>query len=497
MECFFDRVNSENVYCSKQFGELYKSTDGGSSFSRIYSAYGAWITPFFMHPTNNNILYSANKKILKSTDAGASFVVISGSSDISPANINTMAQSRVNANNMIFGTGLDNPHFDIIIIVKVSTDEGLHWTDVTSRIPGESRWISRVVTDPVDANTMYVVKTGFSPGNKVYKTTDLGQTWTNISGDLPDLPCSDLFIDPENTNYLFVSNDIGVYLSTDGGTSWKYASEGMPVVPAIDFDYVKIGKERLLRVGTFGRSVFEADLTRKCQLRSITFSTQDEIDNFPAGYPYCQEIGGDVTISGSNIKNVTGLRMISAVGGTFTIQNNPQLTSLEGLEGVTTLWGDLVIEGNPSLKSLKGLKNIDPGSIANLIIRDNDSLAICEVLPVCSYLASPGGSIDIQGNAPGCNNQEEIKLACLTSSGNIKLANEISIYPNPGKGLLVISAPNEIAIEQVAIYNSAGQKVQQQKPVTNTVDISKLRPGLYFIEIQSDQSTARRRFVVE
>jgi hypothetical protein len=221
------------------------------------------------------------------------------------------------------------------------------------------------------------------------------------------------------------------------------------------------------------------------------------VDNFAADYPYCQEIGVDVTISGSDIKNVLGLSIMSTIGGAFTIQNNPLLTSLEGLEGLTTLWGDLLIEGNPSLKSLKGLKNIDPGSIANLIIRNNDSLSVCEVLTVCSYLASPGGSIDIQGNAPGCNSQEEIKLACLTSSGNIKLENEITLFPNPGKGLLVISAPKELAIGEVAIYNSAGQKVQQEKPVNSTVDISKLRPGMYFIEIRSDQLTARRRFVVE
>ncbi|MCX6225602.1 MAG: T9SS type A sorting domain-containing protein [Bacteroidia bacterium] len=497
MECFFDRVNPDNVYTSRHNGILFKSVDGGVSFALIFLANGSWITPFFMHPTNNNILYTANKKILKSTNAGLTFEVISGPTDISPVNIGTLAQSQVNPNNMILTTGFEKAALDSAFLVKVSTDEGSHWTDVTANIPGEIRWISRVVTDPVDANTMYVLRTGFSPGNKVYKTTDLGQTWTNISGDLPDLPCNDLFIDPENTNYLFLANDIGIYLSNDGGTSWNYASQGMPVVLAADFDYVKIGNERLLRIGTYGRSVFEANIVRKCQLRSLTLSSQAEVDNFATDYPYCQEIGVDVTISGSDIKNVAGLSMMSTIGGAFTIQNNPLLTSLEGLEGVTTLYGDLVIEGNPSLKSLKGLRNIDPGSIANLIIRDNDSLSVCEVLSVCSYLASPGGSIDIQGNAPGCNSEEEIKLACLTSSENIRLENEISIFPNPGKGLLVISAPNELTIQQVAIYNSAGQKVHQEKPVNNTVDISKLRPGMYFIEIRSDQLTARRRFVVE
>ncbi|MCX6225369.1 MAG: T9SS type A sorting domain-containing protein, partial [Bacteroidia bacterium] len=91
----------------------------------------------------------------------------------------------------------------------------------------------------------------------------------------------------------------------------------------------------------------------------------------------------------------------------------------------------------------------------------------------------------------------EVEKACLTSSEGIRMESEITIYPNPGKGLLVISTPYEIAIELVAIYNSAGQKVHQEKPVNSTVDISKLRPGMYFIEIRSEKLTARRKFVVE
>ncbi|MCX6224043.1 MAG: T9SS type A sorting domain-containing protein, partial [Bacteroidia bacterium] len=568
MECFFDRTNPDHVlYASYQWGALFKSVNGGTVFSQIYNAAGAWITPFFMHPTNNQILYTANKKILKSTDAGLTFQIISGPNDISPVNIGTMAQSQVNPSNMIFGTGIDNPSVSVFI-VKVSKDEGATWTDVTSVIPGESRWISRVVTDPVDANTMYLVRSGFSPGNKVYKTTNLGQTWKNISGNLPDLPCSDLFIDPEFTGRLFVANDIGVYFSTDGGISWNYASEGMPVVPVFDFDYVKIGTQRYLRAGTYGRSVFETILP-SCDLKSITFSSQAEVDNFQASYPLCREIGGDVTISGSNINSITGLTSIRGIGGSLTIHDNPlltslagleggtyvggnldissnktlatltgmpvlksvagdltiesndaltsvaalgsiksatgrllitgntSLTSLAGLEGVISIWGDLVVEGNKSLTSLSGLKNIDPTSIYNLTIRENDSLSACEVKSICDYLASPNGNVDIQNNATGCNSQAEVEKACLTSSEGIRLESEITIYPNPGKGLLVISTPYEIAIEQVAIYNSAGQKVQQEKPINNTVDISKLRPGMYFIEIRSDQLTARRRFVVE
>ncbi len=259
MECFFDYINPRIIYSAYQFGNLLKSNDGGTSFSLIRPFFGAWITPVFMHPTDNNIIYGANKNLYKSTNGGVTFPL--QSLNISPVNIATMAQSKVNPSHMIFGTGKDIFIYDTAFLVKISTDEGVNWTDVTANIPGETRYISRVVTDPLDANTMYVVRTGFSPGNKIWKTTDLGLTWANISGDLPNLPCSDLFIDPENDSCLYVANDIGVYYSADKGNTWTFASEGMPFVPAMDFDYVKIDTVRYLRVGTHGRSIYETKLS--------------------------------------------------------------------------------------------------------------------------------------------------------------------------------------------------------------------------------------------
>lgn len=255
MECFFDYSDPDKVYCGTQFGGFCRGYNGGEWFSLVRSFSGAWITPIFLHPAQSNIIYAASKHLYKSTDWGQTFGF--QATWISPVNINTMAQSKVNPGHMIFGTGLDSFVYDSVFLVKISTDEGVNWTDVTANIPGETRFISRVETDPVDENTMYVVRTGYSPGNKVWKTTDLGLTWENISGDLPDMPCSDLFIDPEDTSRLFVANDIGVYYSANGGNTWTFASEGMPFVPALDFDYVKIDSIRYLRVGTHGRSIYE------------------------------------------------------------------------------------------------------------------------------------------------------------------------------------------------------------------------------------------------
>jgi len=267
MECFFDHTTPNVVYFATQNAALYKSTNSGTTVTFLGSFGGAWVSPFFMHPSNNQILYTATNDVYRSTNAGGSFTVIANNVTTSDQ-INTMAQSSVNPNNMILaGSGL----FTSTPQVKVSTDEGFTWTDVTGNIPGVQRYISRVVTHPTNANTMYVVRSGFSSGNKIYMTTDLGSSWTNVSGDLPDIPHNDLFIDPTITSDYYTANDLGVYRSTNSGTNWFREGAGMPFVPAMDFDYAVANGKRYLRIATHGRSVFETDLDG-------VVSVEDEVD---------------------------------------------------------------------------------------------------------------------------------------------------------------------------------------------------------------------------
>jgi len=258
VDTFFDYDNPLRIYTSVIRGDLERSTDGGISFQTIYSVSGTFVFPFFQHPTKPDYLYTANTSIIRSTNGGDDFSIIAF--DVSPSFIYTMAQSKVNPNNMIFasGTGVVG---DTLVTVKVSTDEGLNWSsNLAGNIPGEQRWIAKVVTDPLDENTMYALRTGFSDSNKVFKTTDLGQTWTNITGDLPDLPCNDLMIHPNHPDTMYLANDIGVYMTTNGGSEWVYASEEIPLLPCIDLDLYASVTEGLLRVATYGHSIYQTPI---------------------------------------------------------------------------------------------------------------------------------------------------------------------------------------------------------------------------------------------
>lgn len=260
MRCFFDHSNPQIVYWSTQYGTLYRSSSNGTfgTNSNISPNYGSndsqfWTAPFFMHPTNPSTIYVASKRLWKSQNSGGSWTPIGNTFSTT---INSMEQNRKFPEVMILsaaGNYSSNP------TVAVSTNEGSSWETVSQYIPGPTRYIPNVKTDPNNRNTVYVVRSGFGSG-KLYKSTDLGKSWSDISGDLPDIPHNDLVIDPKLQGYLYTSNDFGVYQSTNGGINWFKLDNGMPIVPVFDLDYVEYGTTRLLRAGTYGMSAYEIEL---------------------------------------------------------------------------------------------------------------------------------------------------------------------------------------------------------------------------------------------
>jgi len=90
----------------------------------------------------------------------------------------------------------------------------------------------------------------------VFRTTDGGQSWTDISGDLPNLPAYAIALDPRITpNTLYVGTDNGVFASTDLGGHWSVFRAGLPNVQVVD---LKLNLSlNILAAATHGRGVWE------------------------------------------------------------------------------------------------------------------------------------------------------------------------------------------------------------------------------------------------
>ncbi|MBL7906076.1 MAG: T9SS type A sorting domain-containing protein [Bacteroidales bacterium] len=232
---------------------------------------------------------------------------------------------------------------------------------------------------------------------------------------------------------------------------------------------------------------------------------------------------GNTLLIGTNtsLEGLSELHSLKYVGYDFKIGNNPALTSVAtggqldavyaelqiiGNQSLTSLSGFdclqsvglLTIRGNSMLTSLAGLDQIDGSSMVGLTISDNPNLSTCDVRSVCDFIGSHPDEANILNNAPGCNDPEEVEAACgEVSTENISLEDTFLLFPNPANKTVTISGNNILAMREIMIYNQTGQKVHQGKPVNNTLDISKLRPGMYVVEMVTNHGNLRKKLIVQ
>ena len=140
----------------------------------------------------------------------------------------------------------------------MTTDEGANWNLISSALP--VRWVTHLEVDPRDAMSVYATLSGYryhDNAKHVYHTPDGGNTWNDISGNLPDIPCNDIIIDTTYST-LYIATDIGVYYSYFGSNFWQLLGTGMPLVPVCDLR-LHYPTHKLL-AATYGRSMYDFDL---------------------------------------------------------------------------------------------------------------------------------------------------------------------------------------------------------------------------------------------
>lgn len=125
----------------------------------------------------------------------------------------------------------------------------------------------------------------------------------------------------------------------------------------------------LLLLSTAATSLF----SQGCLPEGIFFSSQSQVDNFQTNYPACTEIEGNVNIEGPDILNLSGLSVLTSIGGSLMITNCENLDNLSGLENLEYVGSNFAIGENVSLINLTGLESLAEIS-GNVWIFDNDNL---------------------------------------------------------------------------------------------------------------------------
>lgn len=289
-----DPTNPNVIYAESQFGALGKSVNGGISFNNATNGISGsektnWSTPVVMDPNNNNVLYYGTNRVYRTTNGAASWTALSP--DLTNGNqtrlgtVTTIAVSPANSNVIIAGTDDAN--------VWITSNTGANWAKVSSTLP--YRWITRVAFDPVNENIAYVTFNGLKwrdPQPHVFRTVNKGQSWNDISSNLPDAPVNAFAIDPLRTNLLFVGSDVGAYYSTNTGQSWSFLGSGLPMVSVYDLKIHPTA--RYLVAGTHGRSMYKIDLAG---IIGINSSANNIASGFSLGQNYPNPFNPSTVIS--------------------------------------------------------------------------------------------------------------------------------------------------------------------------------------------------------
>jgi photosystem II stability/assembly factor-like uncharacterized protein len=167
--------------------------------------------------------------------------------------------SRANPNIVWAGSGMNNS--GSLRSLFVSTNAGKSFSATNNYTDAVLGNITKLASHPTEPNTAYALFS-FSNGPKILRTTDLGQSWQDISGfgngtssvnGFPDVAVYCLYVRPDNTNILWAGTEIGLVESLDNGVSWSLLND-FPHVTV--WDMKAQGDEVVL--ATHGRGIWSA-----------------------------------------------------------------------------------------------------------------------------------------------------------------------------------------------------------------------------------------------
>jgi hypothetical protein len=147
--------------------------------------------------------------------------------------------------------------------VQVTQDGGKNWKNVVGNIKGlpANSWCPNIDASHFDAGAAYVAfdrhqEDDFGPW--AFKTTDYGQTWTSVKGDLPAKGYVHVVReDPKVKTLLYCGTELGIFASWDGGGHWVSIRNNMP--PVAVRDIVVHPRDNDLIAATHGRGVYVLD----------------------------------------------------------------------------------------------------------------------------------------------------------------------------------------------------------------------------------------------
>lgn len=244
-------------FASSQFGNFDVTYDGQNFIGIPLSLNGSgeWVTPITQNSAGT--VYIGFRDVVMSTDFGNSWTQISTfPQQFYTPEISAIAASNSNSQTVIASTRV-RYEYNIPSAFYITTNNGNTWTTITG-LP-DSLFCTGLEFDENNSSIVYACFAGFSAGNKVFKSTDGGASWTNISYNLPNIPVNCIKYIPTTGGKMIIATDIGVYTLQPNATQWQNESTGLPNVITSDIDIDP--STNTIYLSTFGRGIWAAQLS--------------------------------------------------------------------------------------------------------------------------------------------------------------------------------------------------------------------------------------------
>jgi hypothetical protein len=255
-----DPTNHNRVYSEFNGASLQRSDDGGTNFTDVSSGIrggsgGNFYNPYALDSAGD-IFYGTNQ-LNFSSNQGSSWTTIA-QGGVSGFNTNgqpidAVAVSPTNGN-IVYVAARGK-----LFVTQNALAGGTNvtWTEIDLPNGVLSGNALNSLTVSPSGSAVEVINSFTGGGKHVFFTTTFGGTWTDISGNLPDTPVWSVAFS-SNGQAVYVGTDIGVYSTTNGGTTWSVFGTGLPNAQVDDLKYV--GSLNLLAAGTHGRGLWEISI---------------------------------------------------------------------------------------------------------------------------------------------------------------------------------------------------------------------------------------------
>lgn len=350
MDNMISPTNPNIAFGTSQNGQLYKTTNGGASYSGINEpADGNWVTPVAMDPSNHSIIYAGWTDVYKSTNSGSAWTNISNQYINRKLDVLVLAPSNTNfiyaaATNKIFRT----------------QDGGTTWDSIAMAQNVTSIFVSAT-------NPQKIWVTINATSNHVLYSTNMGTTMQSISAGLPALTARSVVVDESMLNGVYVGLNIGVYYRNDITTAWTAYNDLLPLV-AINELEIHQGSGKI-RVATYGRGVWENALKVPPCSSHVIYTLDDGLGTLRSAIG-CTTSSDTITFASS----LNG-QFIDLASGPITINRNIKLLQTSStVMKIRSLGGGPIFTLNPGKSAT--LRYIDlysgNGQVARAILNYGD-----------------------------------------------------------------------------------------------------------------------------